>query len=129
MGSLNKQSTRFLIAIPLIFLLASCAAGHSQFTEITRWILVSGVIRDHRGHRTGDPHLQRRRRGIRSQNNTGGWYDFGFLLGVICIWGGGSSANCKSYSRKQREKEWDEVGDKVEKKVMRKLKAWAETEE
>ena len=24
-------------------------------------------------------------------NNNGGWYDFGFLLGLITIWGGGGS--------------------------------------
>ena len=62
-------------------------------------------------------------------NNIGGWYDFGFLLGVILIWSGGSHVNCKSAEKKQREKEWDEIGDKVEHKVMRKLKEWAEDEE
>ncbi|MCK4691455.1 MAG: hypothetical protein KAT20_06590, partial [Desulfuromonadales bacterium] len=62
-------------------------------------------------------------------NNTGGWYDFGFLLGVIFIWGGGSHVTCKSAANKKREKEWAEIGDKVENKVMRKLKEWAEDEE
>jgi hypothetical protein len=61
-------------------------------------------------------------------NNTGGWYDFGFLVGVICIWGGSSHVTCKSRARKQRDKEWDEIGDKVELKVMRKMKGWAESE-
>ena len=28
--------------------------------------------------------------------------------------------------RKQRDKEWDEIGEKVELKVMRKLKDWAD---
>lgn len=62
-------------------------------------------------------------------NNSGGWYDFGFLLGVISVWGGGCHMKCKSAADRKREKEWEEIGDKVEKKVMRKLKEWAEDEE
>jgi len=62
-------------------------------------------------------------------HNTGGWYDFGFLLGAICIWGGGSSAGCaRSKRRKEEDRDWEEVGDKVEKKIKRKLRQWAESE-
>ena len=61
--------------------------------------------------------------------NAGGWYNFGFLIGVICIWGGGSHFSCKSAAEKKSNKEWDEIGDKVELKVMRKLKDWAADEE
>ena len=61
-------------------------------------------------------------------NNTGGWYDFGFLMGVISIWGGSSHANCKSAAKKKREKEWQEISEKVENKIMRKMKQWAEDE-
>ena len=62
-------------------------------------------------------------------NNTGGWYDFGFLLGVICIWGGGSSASCvKSRRRKKEDEEWSEVSAKVEQKIKRKIREWAEAE-
>jgi hypothetical protein len=50
-------------------------------------------------------------------------------LGVICVWGGGSHARCKSTTRKKRDKDWDEIGDKVELKVMRKLNEWAKDEE
>lgn len=51
--------------------------------------------------------------GIYEINITGGWFDFEFLLGVIRIWGGGSHMSCKSAADKKREKEWDEIGDKV----------------
>jgi hypothetical protein len=61
-------------------------------------------------------------------NNSGGWYDFGFLLGVIFVWGGSSHVSCRSAARKQRDKEWEEVGEKVEIKIMAKLKEWAEEE-
>ncbi|MBN1435771.1 MAG: hypothetical protein JW936_01740 [Sedimentisphaerales bacterium] len=62
-------------------------------------------------------------------NNTGGWYDFGFLLGVICVWGGGSGVSCaRSKRRKKEDGEWDEVCSKVEKKIKRKMRDWAEAE-
>lgn len=60
--------------------------------------------------------------------NNGAWYDFGFVLGFLMVWGGSHKIKCKSKVQKQKEKEWEEVGQKVEKKVMRKLKEWAEDE-
>ena len=53
--------------------------------------------------------------------NTGGWYDFGFLIGVTCIWSGSSHLTYKSKERKKRDKEWEEIGQKVEAKMKRKL--------
>ena len=61
--------------------------------------------------------------------NTGGWYDFGFLFGAICIWGGGPTAGCaRSKRRKKEDEEWNEVGTKVEQKIKRKMRQWAEAE-
>lgn len=61
-------------------------------------------------------------------DNTGGWYDFGFLFGVAAFWGGGSHGYHR-YDRKQwQDKEWQEIGEKVEAKVRRKIRAWAEAE-
>jgi len=37
-------------------------------------------------------------------NNNGGWYNFGFLSGVICVWGGGSGAGWKSSKRRKQAK-------------------------
>ncbi len=55
-------------------------------------------------------------------NNTGGWYDFGFILGICIFWGGG----CKSQTRKKgkKDKEWDEIGEKVEEKIRTGIKNW-----
>ena len=62
-------------------------------------------------------------------DNTGGWYDFGFLLGAICIWGGGSTASCaKSKRQKKKDREWEEIGSSVEEKIKRKMRQWAEAE-
>ena len=123
------QSLKLLLLIPLILMLSSCAAGDAQFTAESPagfWYglwhgvisLISLII-----------HIFNNYVFVYEINNTGGWYDFGFLLGVICIWGGGSHMSCKSSADKKRDKEWEEIGDKVEKKVMRKLKEWSENEE
>ncbi len=35
--------------------------------------------------------------------NNGGWYDFGFLLGILLTWGGGGAASRASCKRRNRE--------------------------
>ncbi len=125
----NHQSIRIIILLPLILLLTSCAAGDAQFSAdqpagfwyglwhgiISIISLVLQVFNDNVG--------------VYEINNSGGWYDFGFLLGVIAIWGGGSHASCKSRQQQKRDQEWEEIGEKVELKIMHKLKQWAEDED
>lgn len=68
---------------------------------------------------------------IYERNNSGGWYDFGYLLGVTIIWGGGShTASRRSRRSRDRrdQKEWEEIGRKVEAKLKRKIRVWAEAE-
>jgi hypothetical protein len=125
----NLLSFKLYILVPLLLLLTSCTAGDAQFTPESQagfwyglWHGVISVI-------SMIIHLFNDHVAVYEINNTGGWYDFGFLLGVISIWGGGSHMTCKSAADKKRDKEWDEISDKVEAKVMRKLKQWAEDEE
>lgn len=126
---MNNYNFRLLIFVPFVLTLISCEAGDVSFTQDNPagfWYglwhgiisVVSLII-----------HLFNESVAVYETHNTGGWYDFGFLLGVISIWGGSSHANCKSVAKKQREKEWAEISDKVEKKVMHKLKDWAEDED
>ena len=63
-------------------------------------------------------------------NNTGGWYNFGFLIGATCILSGSGSAG-KSCKRKKswKEKEWEEIGVKVEEKVRTGIKSWLDESE
>ncbi len=114
------------VIIVFLLLLSSCAAGNSQFTQEAPagfWYgLWHGII----SFITLIIHIFSDNVFVYETNNTGGWYDFGFLLGVVGIWGSGSHATYKSKARKQRDKEWEEIGDKVEIKVMRKLKEWAD---
>jgi hypothetical protein len=120
---------KLLILIPVVLLLTSCTAGDPQFTQDSPagfwyglWHGIISVI-------SLVIHIFNENVGVYEVNNTGGWYDFGFLLGVIFIWGGSSHVTCKSAADKKRQQEWDEIGDKVEMKVMHKLKEWADDEE
>ena len=61
--------------------------------------------------------------------NSGGWYDFGFILGIMLTWGGGCKMKCQTPAAKKRKKEWEDVGEKVEVKIMHKLKEWAEDDD
>lgn len=126
MKSCSYPVFRLQLAAVFILLLASCAAGNPQFAEDAPagfWYgLWHGII----SVLTLIIHIFNENVSVYEINNIGGWYDFGFLLGVICVWGGSSHANCKSKARKQRDMEWEEIGDKVELKVMRKMKQWAE---
>jgi len=126
---LNYRLYKLLVLIPFVLLVASCAAGDTQFSQETPagfwWGLWHGII----SVISLIVHIFNENVSVYELHNTGAWYDFGFLLGVIFVWGGGCHANCKSSEKKQCEKEWEEVGEKVEKKVMRNFKKWAEDEE
>lgn len=122
-------SLRLLSLLYLVVLLTGCAAGDARFSEqgpagflYGLWHGVISVI-------TLVIHIFNDSVLVYETNNVGGWYDFGFLLGVIVVWGGGCHAKCRSAEQKRREQEWDEIGDKVEKKVMRKLNEWSRNEE
>ncbi len=132
MHSHQQLLYKILLFISFLLFLTSCTAGSDQFSSADGdgpagfwyglWHGAIAVI-------TLIIHLFNDTVMVYEKNNTGGWYDFGFLLGVIIIWGGGCHAKCKTKQRKQRDKEWEEIGDKVEVKVMRKLKNWAEQDE
>ena len=129
MRSLNSRRLGLVVLAFSVVLLTACAAGDAQFTQddpagfwYGLWHGVISVV-------ALVIHIFNENVAVYEINNTGGWYDFGFLLGVICIWSGGSHINCKSAEQKRRDKEWEEIGEKVERKVMRKLKDWSEEEE
>ena len=60
-------------------------------------------------------------------NNVGGWYDFGFLLGAGIVWGSGArKCRKKKVVIRPKKDEWDEIAEKVEEKVKRSIRDWAE---
>lgn len=129
MRSFNIGLSRFLLLGLFVLLLTACAAGNVQFTQENPAGFLQGLWHGIISVIALIIHLFNDSVRVYEVNNTGGWYDFGFLLGVIMIWSGGSHVSCKTSFEKQKDREWDEIGDKVEKKVMRKLKEWAEDED
>jgi hypothetical protein len=61
---------------------------------------------------------------IYARNNTGGWYDFGFVLGVMIMLGGSRCGKWKKTCQKEKEKEWEKIGEQVEEKVRQGIKSW-----
>jgi len=124
-----KENKKFVISLflVLIFLLSvSCAPGNTRFVEesagfwsglwhgLICWItFIISLFTD-------SVHMY-------EINNTGNWYNFGFLIGVMIIFSGGHGSN--KYRKKKKspkEKEWEEIGRKIEDKIKRELKNWAE---
>ncbi len=63
-------------------------------------------------------------------NNSGGWYNFGFLLGALIALGGGGGGACRKRRKKSdKQKEWEEICTKVEEKVRKGIKDWVEEPE
>jgi len=119
-----------------VSLLAGCAPGNERFIAdtpagffwgiwhgcISFFTLVVGIW---------NPAVE-----VYEPNNTGGWYNAGFLLGVAMAWGGGGRTSEASWrkrgrdaeARRRNEQEWSEVAHKVEAKIKRRLSQWAEAE-
>ena len=115
--------------LPVFLLLASCTAGDAQFTQDSPAGFWFGLWHGFIAVIALIIHIFNDNVAVYEIHNTGGWYDFGFLLGVICIWGGGSHVSCKSAAEQQSDKEWEEIGRKVEIKVKRVLDEWSENDD
>lgn len=122
-------SSRLYFLFSFTFLLTACTAGDAQFTDQNQAGFFYGLWHGVISFITLIIHIFNDGVMVYEKMNTGGWYDLGFLIGVTSIWGGGCHIKCKSAKDKKTDKEWEEIGDKVETKVMRKLKEWSEDEE
>ncbi len=121
---------RFAVPATLLALvvLTACAAGGERFSVDTPagfWLglwhgaiscitLIIGIFTD-----AVD---------VYEVSNTGGWYDFGFLFGATAIWGGGSSGYHARRERARRNEEWTELANKIEAKLKRKIRQWADAD-
>jgi len=124
----NKNSIKIIVLLLSIFIISSCTAGDTRFTAEDPAGFFYGFWHGIISFISLVIHLFNDNVAVYEINNTGGWYDFGFLLGITTVWGSGSHASYKSSADKKREKEWDELGKKVEIKVMRELKQWVADE-
>jgi hypothetical protein len=123
----NRRCALGVAATLALLALAGCAAGDARFTDegpagfwVGLWhgiiafiTLVIGIFDD--GVRVYEIH------------NSGGWYDFGFLIGATAIWGH-RTITCARRGRMRADKEWQEIGQKVERKLARLIREWAEAE-
>jgi len=62
-------------------------------------------------------------------NNSGGWYNFGFLLGAMIALGGSGGAYKKKRKKSHKQKEWEEICTNVEEKVRKGIKEWVDEPE
>lgn len=67
--------------------------------------------------------------GVYEVSNNGNWYDFGFMLGLLISVGGTFRGHRKSKKVRRSEKEWEEIGTKVEAKVRRGIDNWLDERE
>lgn len=125
----KKLSIVFLCVIILIVVTSSCAPGNTRFDEKPAgfwaglWHGLICVI-------TFIISLFSKSVEMYEISNSGGWYNFGFLLGASIALGGSWRSTCKKRRKKSdREKEWTEIAEKVEEKVRKGIKNWAEEED
>ena len=115
-----------LPALLLLLVCAGCAAGTERFQDAPAgfwnglWhgliLVITFVISlFSETVRMYEPH------------NVGALYDLGFLLGAMVTLGGCAGSRCrKSSVRVRKDKEWEEIGDRVEKKVRTGIEKWLE---
>ena len=109
----------------IIFLLVSisCAPGNTRFEEKPSgfwaglWHGVIVVVTFIISLFTDSVHMY-------EVNNSGNWYNFGFLIGVAIILGGGCGSRKKK--KRKKEKEWEEIGEKVEEKIRKGIQSWVD---
>jgi hypothetical protein len=125
---MQKRWHRITLAAVLIFILltlSGCAAGPTRFVDHPAgflagvWhgfiIVVAFII----GLFTDSVQIYAR-------NNTGALYDLGFVLGIFIMLGGSGGRKWKKKCKKKKEREWDEIGARVEEKVRKGIKSWLE---
>lgn len=128
---MRRRLTRTLLplgAVLMAALLIGCEAGDARYTAETPagflmglWhgiisviTLIIGIFSDSVK--------------VYEVHNTGGWYDFGFLLGVIMIWGSGARASKRKKERRSGDAPWKSVGQSIQQEIEKQLRTWADAE-
>jgi len=122
----NKKTVIALFIVFIFLLSVSCAPGNIRFVEKSAgfwsglWHGLICCVTFIISLFSDSVHMY-------EINNTGNWYNFGFLIGVMIIFSGGHGSN--KYRKKKKspkEKEWEEIGRKVEDKVKKGIKSWVD---
>ncbi len=122
---MKKRYIALLVTGLLLLLIAGCAPGHERFIMnsagfwaglwhgfICLFTFIISLFAD-------SVHMY-------EVNNVGGWYDFGFVLGAAIFFGSGCRSAKKKHICSEGDLDWDEIGDKVEEKIRRGIRKWAE---
>jgi len=125
----RKLSIVFLCLVILIIVTSSCAPGNTRF-DVKPAGFWAGLWHGLICIITFIISLFSKSVAVYEVSNSGGWYNFGFLLGAAIALGGSWGPSRKRKRKKSaREKEWAEVAEKVEEKVRKGIKCWAEEED
>lgn len=89
----TKKVFNFILIAILAVLITSCAPGSENFQESTAGFFM-GLWHGFISLFTFIIGLFKDGVGIYEFNNNGGWYNFGFILGVSLFFGGGSKGTC-----------------------------------
>jgi hypothetical protein len=116
-----------VLALLLGFTLLGCAAGDARFTSETPAGFWAGLWHGMISLVTLIIGLFNDNVGFFELNNRGWRYEAGFWLGIVMM-AGGIHRGASHPSRRARDKEWEEIGKKVEAKLQRMLRSWAEAE-
>ena len=128
----GPRRARVVIAVAALLLLAGCAAGpaskwappaeaagffaglwHGALLLVT--LVVSFFTDDVR---------------IYEVHNAGIGYDVGFVLGVLAVSSGGVKVTtCRRPKPRRSDREWEELGERIERKVRAKVSAWVDEED
>lgn len=121
-----QKSIAVLGLVTFLLMTISCAPGNKRFDEKPAgfwaglWHGIIVVITFVISLFTDNVHMY-------EVNNSGGWYNFGFLLGAMIALGGGGGGVCKKRRKKSaKQKEWEEIATKVEEKVRKGIKDWVD---
>ncbi len=103
-----KVLAMILASVILIVSVAGCAAGDDRWDP--------GFTSEEAGFWAGLWHgfislvtfiisLFNKNVGIYEANNKGGWYNFGFIVGIMLFWSGGAGASARSSKRRCRSED------------------------
>lgn len=112
MKSLHERSTKGKIIIILIILITvvSCTAGPNQMKQIANEDgktanFFSGLWHGFISLFTFIGSIFSDKINIYEVHNMGGWYNFGFLIGISAFFGGSGGASGRAYKKRKREEE------------------------
>ncbi|MBN1348461.1 hypothetical protein JXJ21_03565 [candidate division KSB1 bacterium] len=126
----NVATIKLFVFIIAIAVLLSCAAGSSKYSPDEPAGFWSGLWHGFICLFTFIIGLFADTVRIYEISNSGGWYDFGFVLGAMLFFSGSGGAGAKSKKAKSpEEKEWEEIGEKVEAKVRKAVSEWVDEHE